>query len=215
MQIMDNIWNLQFGKRKGEERIPPEAFSEDGYLIHQGLITQVRYGRKTTKEIGCGWISCYNYLHYMGSQAEPLEVAHEMERMLLWGGFRGNHPVVPWIYLRRKGYRTRIALTKRGLKRLLNQAEKSRKETGQKVAGILAYGHATGSHFATFIREEDEKSETGESGKVGGGTHRYRFLNVIYGKAHSEWTIEEFFQKHVTKPICFAIVAAPQKQKKG
>lgn len=218
---MDNIWNRQFGKRKKEERIPPQAFSADGYIINQGLIRQVRYGRRTSAETGCGWIACYNFLRAMGRSEDPLEAAHEMERMLLWGGFRGSHPLSLWIFLRRRGFRFRFAFTERGTERLLKrekretiqnergagqdkrETEQDERGTGQDdcrmVAGILSYKHRNGSHFAAFIGTE-------------GDGERCRFLNVIYGQADTVWTMREFFRDRVTWPICFAMIVTGVRQ---
>lgn len=246
---MDNIWNLQFGKRKRQESIPSRAFSRDGYLINQGIISDVRYGRRTTRETGCGWIACYNFLHSMGRTEDPLEVAHEMERMLLWGGFRGSHPLSLWIFLRRRGYRFRIAFTRYGTERILRRWNK-RKTDGQKAAGVIAYRHRSGSHFAAFVEQTEEErlaagncektsvERTSAGGKTverktavessaaektdmaapaaaksreRGETQRrrdgmYRFLNVVYGREYTVWTMKEFFRDRVTFPICFSLL---------
>lgn len=214
---MDTIWNLRFGRRTKEEVISPQAFSRDGYLINQGIIRQVRYGRRTTADTGCGWIACYNFLHYMKRTEDPLEIAHEMERMLLWGGFRGSHPLSLWIFLRRRGFRCRIAFTRGGVERILGRWEKERTD-GQKIGGILSYKHRKGSHFAAFIKPAAGGAEgsvpamtadakgTGAGGDTRKGMIRYRFLNVIYGREHTEWTMREFFRDRVTFPVCFALL---------
>ncbi|MBP3701639.1 MAG: hypothetical protein J6I64_07100, partial [Lachnospiraceae bacterium] len=62
---MNKIRELRFGKKEKEDVIDPTAYSRDGYLIHQGRLAGVRYGRKTSKDTGCGWIACYNVLKYM------------------------------------------------------------------------------------------------------------------------------------------------------
>lgn len=247
MAVKDNIWNLQFGKRIKPESIPAEAFSSDGYIINQGLITDVRYGRKTTKEIGCGWIAVYNFLHYMGETPDPLDIAHEMERMLLWGGFIGNHPTVPFIYLWRKGYRCRIAFFRKGIERILRKHagrseaetakgnERKRENTGKtkkmglgtsvknpgasgKIGGIITYIHSNGSHFATFIKDDDadvlrrnrSKANEASASDCSYEKMKFRFLNVNYGSPHTVWSFEEFFRFKVSKKrykkICFAII---------
>ena len=166
-------------------QIAPEAYSRDGYLINQGLLTGVSFGRRLASETGCGFIACYNFLHFMGEKTPALKVARQMERLLLWGGMIGSHPLAVWWYLHRRGYRFRAAFTRRGTERLL------RRSPGR-TAGIIAYRHRKGAHFAAFIRED--------------GGERLRFLNAVYGAEDDRQTMQEFFDKRVSFPLCMTIL---------
>lgn len=190
---MNKISEIRFGKREKPDVIDPKAYSQDGYLIHQGRLDGVRYGRKTSKESGCGWIACYNFLRFMGRPEPPLRIAHKMESMLLWGGHIGSHPLAVWWYLHRKGFRFRFACTRRGMNRLVN-------ERGGRLAGVIGYGHKSGAHYVTFIREEAADPTQNKETKL-------RFLNAVYGVENHRLTVDEFFQKYVKWKLCFVIVA--------
>lgn len=208
---MNKLRELRFGKKEKPDMIDPGAYSRDGYLIHQGRLSGVRYGRMTTKETGCGWIACFNFLKYMGTPVPPLQVAWDLEGMLLWGGRIGSNPLVIWWYLYRKGYRFRLALTGRGMERLVRRAAK---EHHGRVSGVLAYIHKKGAHYTTFIDEESyqrivggEQQAAAAISKAGRKDGTVRFLNAVYGVENHCVTVREFFKKHVSFPLCFVIVA--------
>ncbi|MBP3702072.1 MAG: hypothetical protein J6I64_09290, partial [Lachnospiraceae bacterium] len=131
---------------------------------------------------------------YMGRSMDPLQVAYDLEGMLLWGGHMGSNPLAVWWYLYRKGYHFRLAFTRRGMERLVRR---SVREHRGRVAGVLAYIHRKGSHYTTFLRED---SSTGPAEEL-------RFLNAVYGVENHRLTVREFFQKYVKVPLCFVIVA--------
>ena len=108
-----------------------------------------------------------------------------MERLLLWGGMIGSHPLAVWWYLHRRGYRFHMAFTRRGTERLLGRGPK-------RTAGIIAYRHRKGAHFAAFVRENGEE--------------RLRFLNAVYGAENDRQTMKEFFDKRVAFPLCMTIL---------
>ena len=204
---MNKLRELRFGKKEKPDVIDPKAYSQDGYLIHQGRLSGVRYGRKMSKDNGCGWIACYNFLKYMGRPLPPLKIAWDMEGMLLWGGRRGSNPLVVWWYLYRRGFHFRLAVTRRGMERLIRQAVK---EHPSRVAGVLAYIHKKGAHYTTFIDEGSYQRTLGAAApdvtQVKRGTG-IRFLNAVYGIENHCVTVGEFFEKHVSFPLCFVIVA--------
>ncbi len=191
---MNKFRELRFGKKEKPDVIDPTAYSKDGYLIHQGRLAGVRYGRKTSKDTGCGWIASYNFLKYMGKPMDPLRIAYDLEGMLLWGGRMGSHPLVVWWYLYRKGYHFRVAVTRRGMERLVRR---SVREHQGHVAGILAYIHKKGAHYTAFLREKGSERPADQ----------LRFLNAVYGVENHRLTAREFFKKYVKFPLCFVIVA--------
>ena len=203
---MNKFRELRFGKKEKPDAIDPTAYSKDGYLIHQGRLSGVRYGRKTTKETGCGWLACYNFLKYMGKPMDPLKIAYDLEGMLLWGGRMGSNPLVIWWYLIRKGFHFRLAVTRRGMERLVKRAAR---EHHGRVAGVLAYIHKKGAHYTTFIDEGSYQRTLGENKadtkQIGRGA-KVRFLNAVYGVENHCLTVREFFKKYVSFPLCFVIV---------
>ncbi len=175
-----------FSRPERKDRVDPRAYSQDGYLINQGLLSGVSYGRRLASETGCGFIACYNFLHFMGERIPAIKVARQLERLLLWGGMIGSHPLAVWWYLHRRGYRFRVAFTCRGFKRVL-------RESPARTAGVIAYRHRKGAHFAAFTREECD-------GKL-------RFLNAVYGEPEDRQTAGEFFERRVSFPFCMVLVA--------
>lgn len=204
---MNKLRELRFGKKEKPDVIDPKAYSQDGYLIHQGRLSGVRYGRKMSKDNGCGWIACYNFLKYMGRPLPPLKIAWELEGLLMWGGRMGSNPLVIWWYLYRKGYHFRLSVTRWGAERLVRQAVT---DGSGRVAGILAYIHKKGSHYTTFIDENSYQRALG--GTPGNVTlvrreTPVRFLNAVYGVENHCLTVREFFKKYVKFPLCFMLVA--------
>ena len=215
---MNKIREWRFGKKEKPDVIDPAAYSRDGYLIHQGRLSGVRYGRKTSKDTGCGWIACYNFLKYMGRPMPPLKVAWDLEGLLLWGGRMGSNPFVIWWYLYRKGYHFRVAFTRRGMERLVRCAQEEQGGASWRescrVAGVLGYMHKTGAHYTTFIDEGSYGRFLGEETPPAKLARRparqevpVRFLNAVYGVENHCLTVSEFFKKYVKFPMCFVIVA--------
>ena len=210
--MMNKIREIRFGKKEKPDVIDPTAYSQDGYLIHQGRMKDVRYGRKTTKDTGCGWISCFNFLKFMDKPVPPLKVAYDMEGTLLWGGRIGSNPLAVWWYLWRKGFHFRVAFTRWGMERLVRH---SVREHNGRVAGVLAYIHKKGSHYTTFIREAGEVADQSANGSAKSSINQpndrsgiqLRFLNAVYGVENHRLTGKDFFEKYVKFPICFVIVA--------
>ena len=204
---MSKLRELRFGKKQKPDVIDPRAYSRDGYLIHQGRLSGVRYGRKTSKEIGCGWIACYNFLKYMGCPEDPLKIAWNLEGKLLWGGYLGSHPLVVWWYLHRRGFSFDVAITRRGMERLVRRAVT---EHPTQLVGVLAYIHKKGAHYTTFIDEGSYQRALGVESpdtSLVQKEPRVRFLNAVYGVENHCITVKEFFKKYVSFPLCIVMVA--------
>ncbi len=177
--------------------IDPRAFSSDGYLINQGLLSDVPFGRRNSRQTGCGWIACYNFLHFMGQDEDPLKVASRMEKMLLYFGYIGAHPVAVWWYLRRRGFRFRAAFTRQGMERLIRREQACSSTDGGRIAGILMYHHRKGSHYAAFLAQDGTDIPRG----------KVRFLNAVYGAEHQVITVKDFFHRYVNFPLVIVIVS--------
>lgn len=202
---MRDFWDIRFGRAKRSDDIAPAAYSRDGYLIDQGKLSGISYGRKTSRETGCGWIACFNFLRFMNRPQPPQEVARRMERMLLWGGRIGSHPLAVWWYLHQKGFRFRTAFTCWGAGRVLER-------TAGRTAGVIAYWHGKGAHFAAFVREEALVPAKEEPDFIDGTDRQtVRFLNAVYGMENHRLTMREFFRKYVKFPLAIVLTAKEQK----
>ena len=166
--------------------IEPKAYSRDGYLINQGLLKGLSYGRRLASETGCGFVACYNFLHFMGERTPALKVARQMERLLLGGGWIGTHPLAVGWNRHCRGYRLRVAVSRGGTERMLERSP-------ARTAGIIAYRHRKGAHFAAFVRED--------------GDEKLRFLNAVYGAENDRQTVGEFFERRAAFPLCMTLVA--------
>lgn len=196
---MQDFWDWRFHRRERLTEIDPAAYSRDGYLINQGKLTKNSYGSRSSRENGCGWIACYNFLKAMGKEQPPQEVARRMEHMLLWGGRVGSHPLAVWWYLHRQGYRFQVAFTCAGWERAL-ACQRGR------TAGIAAYWHGRGAHFAAFVRESGKEEENGDKENAGKG-EELRFLNAVYGAENHRLSARVFYKKYVRFPLIFVLTA--------
>jgi len=156
---------------------PAEAFSEEGYLIDQGKLRRIAYGRYTSDYNGCGWIAAYNLLHLCGIKMQPSDVCRMLARGLRLGGKFGTFPLFLRKYLRRY---LPVQLRIRTKKQFCH-AHGDR--------GIILYWTGKGAHNVGFCSEQD-----------GGGN--IRFLNAVYGKKNYLLTAEAFWKKHVHFPLC-------------
>ncbi len=81
--------------------LPPRALSPDGYIIDQGCLHEIRYGRFGSDYNGCGWIAAYNLLHRCGVAVTPDEARGALEKRLRLGGRLGTFPLALLYFLRR------------------------------------------------------------------------------------------------------------------
>ena len=194
---MRDFWDWRFRRKERLTEIDPAAYSSDGYLINQGKLTKNSYGSRSSRENGCGWIACYNFLKATGKEQPPQEVAGRMEHMLLWGGRVGSHPLAVWWYLHRQGYRFSVAFTCAGWERALARRR-------AKTAGIIAYWHGRGAHFAAFVGES-RKTDGREEDNPAGNPEELRFLNAVYGAENHRLSAGGFYKKYVRFPLIFVL----------
>lgn len=121
--------------------LPTRCRTEDGYLVHQSLMTEVPYGRFTVDKKGCAFIAVYNAVRYFARPHTEEEVHHFFHRHAFLGGMLGT----PIFHL---GYGIyRFGLRIRGIRyRNLSGVE----------AGILWYHAGTTKHYAFLRRGEGE-----------------------------------------------------------
>ena len=121
--------------------IPTRCRTEEGYLVHQSLMTGVPYGFFTAAQKGCGFLAVYNAVRYFARPYSEEEVHRYFHRRVFLGGLLGTTTghLIRGIYrfgMRIKGVRYRD----------LSDVE----------AGILWYHTGATKHYAFLRRGEGE-----------------------------------------------------------
>lgn len=81
------------------------------YNQHEIPKVQWRYGLRSSRATGCGWIATYNALKLTGREAEPAELIRYFQRQVpLINGTFGTFLFGPAIYLKQRGYSVRCAI---------------------------------------------------------------------------------------------------------
>ncbi len=122
--------------------LPTRCRTEDGYLVHQSLMTEVPYGRFTAAKNGCGFIALYNAVHHFVRPYTEEQVHRFFHRHAFLGGLLGT------TVFRLVGGVYRFGLRVKGIRyRDLSDVE----------AGILWYHTGTTKHYVFLHRSEEEK----------------------------------------------------------
>ncbi len=152
-------------------RIKDYCFDKEGYIIDQGAIHDIRFGAKTTKENGCGWIAAYNLLKMNGLEM----TMHDIVRGLTKFGFgelHGENFLNLLLFLKRKNLPVRIVFGKTASLEKMKTAS----------SGILLYStHLLHAHYACWKRTEEGSC---------------RFYNAVYGRTNDVSDPETFMQKN-------------------
>ncbi|MBR5571720.1 MAG: hypothetical protein IKV99_03665 [Oscillospiraceae bacterium] len=121
--------------------LPTRCRTEDGYLVHQSLMTEVPYGRYTAARKGCGFIAVYNAVRYFARPYTEEQVHRFFHRQVFLGGVLGT----TFFHLARGVYR--FGLRVKGIRyRNLSGVE----------AGILWYHTGKTKHYVFLHRGEGE-----------------------------------------------------------
>lgn len=159
-----------------------QAFSSDGFIINQGLMGDVPYGRKGSDATGCGWIAAYNLEMLYNHQPDALELSKALEKGQWFGGLLGTGPRRLKRFLKKRGHHLKTAFTHKKAARLARHAQ----------AGILLYPHRRGMHYVCF------------SARDGG---KLRFFNAIYGNESHLATMEDFLKQFPISPFVYLMVS--------
>ena len=165
-------------------QIKTEAFSEDGYIINQHELSDIPYGRRTSKESGCGWIAAFNFLRAIGRDAHWPYIHMAFAGGGLGRGVFGTGPFRLYRFLKRQELPTLRCVV--GRKQALRQAGDGLR------AGVLLYRHRTGLHYVAFKQE---------------GEGVFRFFNAMPGNARHVESMEDFLRTH-TKAWPILLMAA-------
>lgn len=175
-------------KKQKQYVMNPSALSPDGYIIHQGKLSGISFGCRTSRDNGCGWICAYNFLHHMTGTDDWLQVCRDMEHHVLLRGLLGVNVFGLWWYLHRQGFRFSLAFTRRGTEKKWAKARR----TQPSPCAIMLYFHKKGGHYITFTDGRDGLP---------------RFLNLRYGDPDDCRTLQEVYRIHVFFPLTVTLIS--------
>ncbi|MBR2066688.1 MAG: hypothetical protein IJ875_00220, partial [Solobacterium sp.] len=158
-------------------KLEDDIFDREGYIIHQGKMTNVPFGWFKSDSRGCGWIGAYNLLHYLGIATTIEKCASELSHLSITGKIFGQDLFTLYHWLRKQGAPVKLMLISRSL--VIQKMKQSE-------AGILLYTHKRGAHY-TMYRYYDENT--------------LQFYNAIYGRKNHRIGAEKFFKDFVLLPI--------------
>lgn len=156
------------------------AFSKDGYIINQGVLTDLPFGKYPSSENGCGWIAVYNYLKLQKKPADMDKIRTQLAHTLFLGGKAGMSVILLYLYL----------CIFSGCKVKLHIHLPSTAAKLYIPSGILMYHTGKSFHFIAIKHK---------------AKGQYRFLNAIYGKEQDIRTIRAFLKEHCNFPFLVAI----------
>lgn len=156
------------------------AFSKDGYIIDQSVLTDLPFGKYPSSQNGCGWIAVYNYLKLQKKPAEIEKIKNQLSHTLFLGGKAGMSVVLLYLYLRifcGCNVKFRIHLPVTAAKLYI-------------PSGILMYHTGNSFHFITIKYQSKGQ---------------YRFFNAVYGREEDIRTIRDFLKEHCNFPFLIGI----------
>lgn len=156
------------------------AFSKDGYIINQGVFTDLMFGKYPSSQNGCGWIAVYNYLKLQKKPADLEKIRKQLAHTLFLGGKAGMSVILLYLYLR-------IFCGCKAKLRFHLQSTASKLCIS---SGILMYHTGKSFHFIAINRENKGQ---------------YRFLNGVYGKEQDIRSMRAFFKEHCNFPFVVVI----------
>lgn len=160
------------------KRTPDAAFDRNGFLINQGELRRLPFGKYDSERKGCGWIAAFNLLKLNGHEPELRETAEDLGRGVLLGGLAGISLFRLKRYLHQKGLPVRSAFgTTKKVRRLMRRSSN----------GILLYSLPVGLHFAAY-RKLDRSN--------------FQFYNSVYGAEDDILTDDAFFRERIFLPFC-------------
>ena len=118
---------------------------DNGYIIDQRRMEDVKYALGDTAKNGCGWIAAYNVMKMLGNNPDAADILRDMEPGALLFGSLGTDPFYIADYLSAQGCKVEFHTS-------MIMAEKAAKEAD---ANIYVYFYVTkdgrlGGHYVAF-----------------------------------------------------------------
>ncbi len=158
-------------------------FDNEGYIIYQGKMKDIKFGLFGSNRNGCGWISAYNLCRMLGKDITMEECAKELSKLSISGKLLGQEVFTLFYWLKKKGLPVKFSFLSKG---------NGIKHMNESKCGILLYTHKKGSHYTAYRN-------------IGNGY--LHFYNAVYGKQNHIMKAEDFFKKYVLLPMAMVIYA--------
>ncbi len=182
MQFIPDGNSLTYAVDSMRYLVRDNAFTDRELIVHQGLFTDVPFGRYSTKDKGCGWIAAYNLLHINHRYESLQSIIHGLDENAILHEFLGENICHLYHFLEDRGLDCALKFGLR--KSLLRQLDGYQ-------SGILLYSHDRGAHYVTFERVDAE---------------RFHFYNGIYGKRNHIDTMKHYLSQYSILPFHFMIL---------
>jgi hypothetical protein len=144
------------------------CLSKDGYIINQGKLKAIQYGKYTSDYNGCGWIATYNAVKLMGEKEEVENIISYLNHYTIVKGKFGTNPIGIKKYLKKKKFKLKSTFR-------INKFNDYAKHSYE---GIVLYLWNGSCHYVAFQKSGEQ----------------YRFLNEIYGKEDDIRTMKDFIK---------------------
>lgn len=152
------------------------AFDNNGYIINQLFLNNIKCGSYPSSKNGCGWVAIFNIMKILNDEKPYTEILTDLTPYICFKGRLGIRLKTIEKYLTKHNYKFKKALFKSKFESLAKDS----------VGGIIYYGTATSYHYTTYKN-------------LGNGN--FHFLNSVYGRYDDIMTMQEFFEKRVKQPI--------------
>ncbi len=175
-----------------------------GFITNQKSFSDLKYGLRGSRKMGCGWIACYNVLHALGLTAVPHEIITALESRGFFSGKLSTSMPAVAAYLRGRGLRCRVSVARRTPPRAAADALVVLYEgLGKKGALVYPYGH-----FITFVPERENgavlRDERGwQLWRVYNGARRLDSGRYVSGDGVASY--EEYFAKDILPTFVCAV----------
>lgn len=160
--------------------IPQQALTEDGYIINQGLLQNIPYGRYDSKRCGCGWICIYNVMKALNKEKSVKQIIDFLTKYTLFNGALGTTMRGLKKYLKAHKIRYKMCMGKDNISRYAHITP----------CGIIYYCAGKTMHFVAYKRLEDNS---------------FQFYNANYGVKDHVTTIEDFYKGKPPITISLAV----------
>ena len=148
-------------------------------LVTDQNLIDMKMGGSRFADQGCGAAAVHNAIILAGGTSSLAEVVRFMQAHDLTLGFAGVYFTNMQLYLKRKGYRNKVYLTK-----LKNKLDSKIKACKKKIA-ILAYKHSSGGHYVAIKYSSEDK-----------------LFHIYNDYASVVPSVDDFISNNAYKPLC-------------
>ena len=148
-------------------------------LVTDQNLIDMKMGGSWFADQGCGAAAVHNAIILAGGTSSLAEVVRFMQAHDLTLGFAGVYFTNMQLYLKRKGYRNKVYLTK-----LRNKLDSKIKACKKQIA-ILAYKHSSSGHYVAIKYSSEDK-----------------LFHIYNDRVPTVPSVDDFISKKKYKPLC-------------